>query len=137
MFKLSKKGKGQDLENAKNLPHAWQPADFEEGQLSIDVYETEKDIIIKSTIAGAKPNDLDITMDNDMLTIRGKRHDINEKEDRNYLYQECYWGSFSRSVILPVEVDTKKIDASLENGVLTIALKKIKKGGKIGVKVKR
>lgn len=124
------------MENTKNLPHDWQPADFEEGQLSIDVYETEKDIIIKSTIAGAKPNDLDITMDNDMLTIRGKRHDINEEENRNYLYQECYWGSFSRSVILPVEVDSKKIDASLENGVLTITLKKVKKASKVGVRVK-
>ncbi|MDD4902345.1 MAG: Hsp20/alpha crystallin family protein [Patescibacteria group bacterium] len=136
MFKLFKKGSGQDLQNAPEKPHAWQPEDFEEGQLSIDVYETEKNIIIKSTIAGVKPDDLDITIDNDMLTIRGKRHDEAEKEGRDYLYQECYWGSFSRSVILPVEVDAKKIDASLENGVLTITLKKVKKAGKVGVKVK-
>jgi HSP20 family protein len=71
-----------------------------------------------------------------MLTIRGKRHDEAEEEGRNYLYQECYWGSFSRSVILPVEVDSKKIDASLENGVLTITLNKIKKAKKVGIRVK-
>jgi HSP20 family protein len=136
MFKLFKKAPEQNFTKAPEKMHNWQPADFEEGQLSIDVYETEKNIFVKSTIAGVKPDDLDITMDNDMLTIRGKRHDEAEKEGRDYLYQECYWGSFSRSVILPVEVDSKKIDASLENGVLTVTLKKIKKAGKVGVKVK-
>jgi HSP20 family protein len=115
----------------------WMPmADYEEGQLSIDVYETEKNIVIRSTIAGVKPEDLDITIDHDMLTIRGKRHDECEEKGREYLYRECYWGSFSRSVILPVEVDEKKIDATLESGVLTISLKKIKKSNKVGVKVK-
>jgi HSP20 family protein len=136
MFKLFKKESNPEMPVERETPHNWQPADFEEGQLSIDVYETEKNIIIKSTIAGAKPDDLDITIDNDMLTIRGKRHDEAEEEGRNYLYQECYWGSFSRSVILPVEVDAKKIDASLENGVLTIALNKIKKAKKVGIRVK-
>jgi HSP20 family protein len=136
MFKMFNKPAGHDFAAAPEKPHNWQPADFEEGQLSIDVYETEKNIVIKSTIAGAKPDNLDITIDNDMLTIRGKRHDEMEREERNYLYQECYWGSFSRSVILPVEVDDKKIDASLENGVLTIVLKKIKKAGKVGIKIK-
>ena len=136
MFKLFKKEPGHDLQNTSEKTRSWLKEDFEEGQLSIDVYETEKNIIIKSTIAGVKPEDLDITIDNDMLTIRGKRHDEEEKEGRNYLYQECYWGSFSRSVILPVEVDAKKIDASLENGVLTIVLKKIKKAGKVGVRIK-
>jgi HSP20 family protein len=136
MFKLFKKDYAPEIPAEKEAPHNWQTADFEEGQLSIDVYETEKNIIIKSTIAGAKPDDLDITIDNDMLTIRGKRHDETEAEGRNYLYQECYWGSFSRSVILPVEVDAKKIDASLENGVLTITLNKIKKAKKVGIRVK-
>jgi HSP20 family protein len=136
MFKLFKKGSGQDLQNAPEKAHAWLKEDFEEGQLSIDVYETEKNIVIKSTIAGVKPDDLDISIDNDMLTIRGQRHDKAEKEGRDYLYQECYWGNFSRSVILPVEVDAKKIDAALENGVLTIILKKIKKAKKVGIKVK-
>ena len=136
MFKLFKKEPNPEMTVERETPHNWQTADFEEGQLSIDVYETEKNIIIKSTIAGAKPDDLDITIDNDMLTIRGKRHDEAEAEGRNYLYQECYWGSFSRSVILPVEVDSKKIDASLENGVLTITLNKIKKAKKVGIRVK-
>jgi HSP20 family protein len=136
MFKLFKKEHGQNFAKTPEKTHGWLKEDFEEGQLSIDVYETEKNIIIKSTIAGVKPEDLDITIDNDMLTIRGHRHDEEEEKDRNYLYQECYWGSFSRSVILPVEVDAKKIDAALENGVLTVTLKKVKKSGKVGIKVK-
>ncbi|HTX86767.1 MAG TPA: Hsp20/alpha crystallin family protein [Candidatus Nanoarchaeia archaeon] len=137
MFKLFKKESGKNLPDAaEKAHHDWQPTDFEEGQLSLDVYETEKNIIIKSTIAGVKPDDLDITIDNDMLTIRGQRRDEAEKEGRDYLYQECYWGSFSRSVILPVEVDSKKIDAALSNGVLTITLKKIKKARKVGVRIK-
>jgi HSP20 family protein len=115
----------------------WTPmADYEEGQLSLDVYETDKSIVVKSTIAGVNPDDLDITIDNDMLTIRGKRHDESKGESRQYLYKECYWGAFSRSVILPMEVDPKKIDAALENGVLTVTLKKVKKSNKVGIKVK-
>ncbi|HTW96142.1 MAG TPA: Hsp20/alpha crystallin family protein [Candidatus Methylomirabilis sp.] len=136
MFKLFKKESGQDFQNVPEKAHGWLKENYEEGQLSLDVYETEKNIVVKSTIAGVKPEDLDITIDNDMLTIRGHRHDEAEAEGRNYLYKECYWGSFSRSVILPVEVDDKKIDAVLENGVLTISLRKVKKANKVGVRVR-
>lgn len=133
---FKKKGERQSSSLEKHSTH-WTPmADYEEGQLSLDVYETDKTIVIRSTIAGVKPDDLDITIDNDMLTIRGQRKEENEEKGREYLYRECYWGSFSRSVILPVEVDEKKIDATLEAGVLTITLKKIKKSNKVGVKVK-
>ena len=115
----------------------WLPgADYEEGQLSVDVYETEKEITVRSTVAGVKPEDLDITLDHDMLTIRGSRCEEGGEEGKNYLYRECYWGSFSRSVILPSEVDDEDIDASIENGVLTIILKKIKKDNKVGIKIK-
>ncbi|MFW5888215.1 MAG: Hsp20/alpha crystallin family protein [Patescibacteria group bacterium] len=108
----------------------------EEGQLAIDIYETPKKIVIKSTIAGAKPEDLDISLNNDMLTIRGKRERDEKVKEENYLYQECYWGYFSRSIILPAEVDGKNIDATLENGILTIKLTKIKHEKNIPVKVK-
>lgn len=129
-----KNHKENSLEKVENH---WTPmADYEEGQLSLDVYETDKTIVVRSTIAGVKPDDLDITIDSDMLTIRGKRTDESEEKGREYLYRECYWGSFSRSVILPEEVDEKKIDASLEGGVLTITLKKIKKASRVGVKIK-
>lgn len=95
-----------------------------EGQLTIDVYQTENDIVIKSTIAGVKPEDLDVSINNDMVTVKGERKNEEEVESGNYYYQECYWGSFSRSVLLPVDVIPEKADASLKNGILTIRLPK-------------
>ena len=95
-----------------------------EGQLTIDVYQTDNDIVIKSTIAGVKPEDLDVTINNDMVTIRGDRKNEEVVEGENYYYQECYWGTFSRSVILPIEVLADKSEAAMKNGILTIRLPK-------------
>jgi HSP20 family protein len=116
----------------------WLDEDYSEGQLSIDVYETDKKIYIKSTMAGVKPEDLNISLHNDMLTIKGRR-DLSlpeEVNDNDSIYKECYWGSFSRTIILPTEINEDKIDATLEDGVLTITLIKLKKTDKIEVKVK-
>lgn len=95
-----------------------------EGQLTIDVYQTDNEIVIKSTIAGVKPEDLDVSINNDMVTIRGDRKNDEVVEGENYYYQECYWGTFSRSVILPVEVIADKAEAAMKNGILTIRLPK-------------
>jgi len=102
-------------------------ADAEEGQLTIDVYQTDQEIIIKSTIAGVKPEDIDISINNDMVTIRGKRTKDEQVTTENYYYQELYWGTFSRSIILPVEVDPDKTKATIKNGILTIKLPKSEK----------
>ncbi len=124
-------------ENKQNdLEEQWIDDDYEEGQLSVDVYETPKLIIIKAPIAGANTENLNISINNDMLTIRGERKISNNIKDADYLYKECFWGDFSRSIILPAEVDKKNISADLENGVLTISLKKIKIDKKIKVKIK-
>lgn len=114
----------------------WLNEDFDEGQLSIDVFQTAENIIVKSTIAGVKPQDIDISINNDMLTIRGKRQMEETVREEDYLFRECYWGNFSRSVILPVEVKGEKIEATLENGILTITLPKAKTVKQISVKVK-
>ena len=95
-----------------------------EGQLTIDVYQTDNDIVVKSTIAGVKPEDLDVSINNDMVTIRGDRKNEEKVEGENYYYQECYWGTFSRSVILPVEVLADKAEATMKNGILTVRLPK-------------
>jgi len=106
-----------------------------EGQLAIDVFQTDKKIIIKSTIAGVKPEDLKISLHHDLLTIKGNRSIKEEVSDEEYLFRECYWGSFSRSIILPTEVDSKRVEAELESGVLTISLYK-NHPSQIEVKVK-
>ena len=95
-----------------------------EGQLTIDVFQTENDLIIKSTIAGVKPEDLDVDINNDMIMIRGERKQEESIAGENYYYQECYWGVFSRSVVLPVDVIADKAEASMKNGILTIKLPK-------------
>lgn len=95
-----------------------------EGQLTIDVYQTDNDIVIKSTIAGVKPEDLDVSINNDMITIRGERKQDEQVSGENYYYQECYWGTFSRSVILPVDILPDKVEASMKNGILTIRMPK-------------
>jgi len=106
-----------------------------EGQLAIDVYETASEIVVKSTIAGAKPEDLDVGIEDNTVNIRGARHNEEKIKGENYLYQECYWGTFSRSIILPVEVDADKAEASLRDGVLTIRIPKIKRNKEKKVKI--
>ena len=80
----------------------------EEGQLAVDVYQDEKNIVIRAPIAGVKPEDLDISIHNDMVTIRGRREHASTIEEKDYFYRECYWGTFSRSIILPTDVQTSR-----------------------------
>lgn len=105
-----------------------------EGQLSVDVYQTAKQIVIKSTIAGVKPADLNIIINNDMITIRGKRELEEKIKEEDYLYQECYWGRFSRSIILPAEINPEKAKAVFKNGLLTITLPKMKESHTVKVR---
>lgn len=115
----------QMMQGDWNMQEEEMPADDDaEGQLTIDVYQTETEIVIKSTIAGVKPEDLDVSISNDMITIKGERKNEEIVDDNGYYYRECYWGSFSRSVVLPMDVLPEKIDATLKNGILTIRLPK-------------
>jgi HSP20 family protein len=95
-----------------------------DGQLVCDVYQNQESIIIKSTIAGVEAKNLDIAVKNDLLTIRGFRQMDEEVDEADYYTRECYWGTFSRSIVLPQEVDQGKAKATLKNGVLTIVLAK-------------
>ena len=97
--------------------------DFE-GQLAVDVYQTEDEIMVKTPIAGVRPEDLDISVTDDVLTVKGERKRDEKIEEADYLVQECYWGSFSRSYILPVAVDAEGASASIKDGVLTVTIPK-------------
>ena len=109
--------------------------DFE-GQLNIDMYQTKDNVIIKSTIAGVRPEDIDITVANDMVTIKGARRKEENISQDDYFYQECYWGNFSRSVIIPVDIDSENIEADLKDGILTVIIPKAAKAKTKKVKVK-
>jgi len=105
------------------------------GQLAVDVYQTENELVIQSAIAGVKSEDLDISLEGDVITISGERKKpFEEKED--YFSQECYWGKFSRQIILPVEVDPNRIEASLKDGILTIRAPKLLKEKKRKIIIK-
>lgn len=107
-----------------------------EGALNIDMYQTKDNVIIKSTIAGVRPDDIDITVANDMVTIKGSRTREEKVTQDDYFYQECYWGGFSRSVIVPVDIDSEEIEADLKDGILTVIIPKAAKAKTKKVKVK-
>ena len=98
-----------------------------EGQLTIDVYQTVTEIVIESAIAGVAPEDLDINVTTDSVSIIGRRHREKSVREEDYFYRECYWGKFSRSIILPQEIDPEDSKVSLKNGILSIHLPKLNK----------
>ena len=97
-----------------------------EGQLTLDVYQSNRQIIIKSAIGGIAPSDIDISVTTDTVTIRGERKRDAKIKQSDFYYQELYWGNFSRTVILPADVDQDRAKASMKNGILTISLPLLK-----------
>lgn len=108
-----------------------------EGQLTVDVYQTPGEIVIESAIAGVRAEDIDINVTPDSISIRGSREREKRADDEDYLYQECYWGRFARSIILPQEVDPEGAEVTFKNGILTVRLPKAnkKKSRKLRVRV--
>ncbi len=113
---------------------AWSPIP-DEGQLAVDVFETKNELVVQSTIAGVLPEDLEIMLQSDLLTIRGTRQNQETKDATAYHNQECYWGRFSRSIILPVPVLGDGSSSTLKHGVLTIRLPKANPKQTIRVRV--
>lgn len=123
--KEDKKNKGQKEEAA--LPIVEKSA-FDwlksKGQLAVDVFQTENEFCVQAPIAGIEQNDIDIAIENEMLIIRGERREPVIGKEKKYFYQECYWGPFSRQIILPEDVNHEKIKASLKSGILVIRIPK-------------
>ena len=107
-----------------------------EGQLAVDVFQTDDDVVLKAPIAGVKPEDLEISITDEVVTIKGERKEESEIARENYLCQECYWGSFARAYVLPVAVMGDKAQASLKNGILTIKIPKQEKSKAKTIEVK-
>src|SRR5690242_5521623 len=95
-------------------------------QLAVDVYETKEKLIVKGRVAGVNKNDLDVSIADNTLTVKGTLSSGVEDDVENYFLQECYWGEFSRSLVLPVQVKEDEIEAVLKDGVLTISFAKVK-----------
>jgi HSP20 family protein len=106
--------------------HNWE-THMQEGELAVDVYETEKAIIVASTMAGADTSSIEVYVHNhDLLTIKGQRKNPLMSENYSSIYHECFWGKFSRTIVLPCEVDGSKSKAEYKNGILTIKIPKHK-----------
>lgn len=106
------------------------------GELSVDVINTPSEIIIKAMVAGVKPQDLDVQISRDMVTIVGSREESSEVSEQDYYHKELYWGAFSRNILLPEEVDVEMAEAKEKHGLLEIKLPKIDKGRKTKLQIK-
>lgn len=104
----------------------WDEGEPVAGQLAVDVYETREKLVVKGRVAGVNKSDLDVSISDNTLTIKGTLSAGNEEGVENYFLQECYWGEFSRSLVLPVPVKEDEIEAMLKDGVLTISFSKLK-----------
>lgn len=114
----------------------WIEEETSEGQLSVDVFQTPNEIVIKTIVAGVKPDDLDISITRDMVTIRGSREEVHDISEGSYFHKELYWGAFSRTILLPEEVEVEEADAVERHGLLTIKLPKVNKQKQTKLKVK-
>jgi HSP20 family protein len=104
----------------------WDEDEAVPGQLAVDVYETKERLVVKARTAGVNKSELDVSISDNQLTIRGTLSAGNEDGVENYFLQECYWGEFSRTIALPVPVKEEEIEAVLKDGVLTISFGKLK-----------
>ena len=103
---------------------AEQDTDGPVGQLTVDIYHTPNDIVVESAIAGAHPEDIDVVVATDSISIKGLRRRDPESPEAEYLHQECYWGKFTRSIILPEEVDPENASVKFKNGILSVRMPK-------------
>lgn len=123
---------------ARGVPPVVPPPREEVGvaQLTVDVYQNDSEIFIRALVAGVKPEDLDVAITRDMVTISGKRVEQKEVDEQGYVYRELYWGQFARTIVLPAEVDVDMAEASEKHGLLTITLPKINKDRQTKLKVR-
>lgn len=109
--------------------------DDADGQLAVDVYQTPDEIVVRTIVAGIDPEELDISISRDMVVIKGSRHDEAECAEDDFFHKELFWGSFSRSVLLPAEVEVEEAEAHAEHGLLVLHLPKIDKEKQRKIKV--
>lgn len=124
-----------ELESAEE-ERDWMDEETEEGELAVDVYQTPDEIIVKAMIAGVKPDDLDVSITRDMVTIHGTRQDSESVSGDDYFHNELYWGSFSRTILLSQEVEPEEAEATEKHGLLVMHLPKVDRRKERKLKVK-
>lgn len=114
----------QEQANEQQPQDDWLEESQVPGQLAVDVYQTKEDIIVVAPVPGVSKADLDLSMVESTLTVRGTRKEGEKIRTSDYFVQECYWGEFSRSIILPVQVKEEEAEAELKDGMLTVKIPK-------------
>lgn len=114
----------------------WIEEENDEAELSVDVYQTPTDIVIQTMVAGVRPEELELSIARDIMTIHGKREESRSIDEENYFIKELYWGKFSRTISLPQEVEPEEVEATERHGLITIKLQKVDKEKKNTVKVR-
>jgi HSP20 family protein len=134
----------EEEDTSYNLPHErtahkhqeWLADEPSVGELPVDVYQTPTHILVKTIVAGVRPDDLDISISRDMVTVKGHREEVKEVSEADYFHKELYWGSFSRTIMLPEEIEVEEAEAAAKDGMLTIKLPKINKQKQAKLKVR-
>ncbi len=134
----SSRKSSQVVTESKKPVHAVVEDEYEEevGELSVDVYQTQSEIIIEAMVAGVKPEDLHLSITRDMVTIKGRREANGQIADDDYFYRKLYWGNFSRTILLPHEVEIEEAEAVEKHGLIIIKLPKIDKQKRASIRVK-
>ncbi len=114
----------------------WIEEENDEAELTVDVYQTPTEMVIQTMVAGVKPEDLEISVARDTISIRGQREEARTIDEENYFSKELYWGKFSRTISLPAEVEPEEVEATERHGLLTIKIKKVDKEKKSSIKVR-
>jgi len=127
---------GEEYTEKEEGGNGWMEEENDEAELTVDVYQTEEEIIIQTMVAGVKPDDIDLDITREMMKISGKRENNKNIDDENYFTQELYWGKFSRTILLPAEIEPEEAEATEKHGLLTIKLQKVDKEKRRSLKVK-
>ncbi|KKQ87583.1 MAG: Protein containing Heat shock protein Hsp20 protein [Parcubacteria group bacterium GW2011_GWF2_38_8] len=128
--------KGSSNRGEKKNGNGWMEEENEEMELVVDVYQTPTDIILQTMVAGVKPEDLELTIARDVITIKGKREENRNIDEENYFVKELYWGKFSRTILLPQEVEPEEVEATEKHGLLTVKIQKVDKEKRNSIKVR-
>jgi HSP20 family protein len=120
----------------KHAGSKWMEEAATEGELTVDVYQTANEIVIRTMVAGVRPEDIDISATRDTITVKGKRESEKDVQEEDFFHRELYWGAFSRTIVLPAEVEPEEAEVTERHGLLIIRLPKINKGKQTKLKVK-
>ena len=135
-MRLPEEDSVETKKTGKEKNPSWMSEESEEAELAVDVYQAGMEIVVQTMVAGVKPEDIEINIARDLLTIRGKREENRSVDEENYFIKELYWGKFSRTISLPHEIEPEEVEAIERHGLLTIKLQKVDKEKKNTIRVK-